>query len=216
MVAMKNINTEKVLEFFRKLEDCLLIVEGKRDVRALNTLGLTNILAINGRPLIAIVEMVAELMDSQASKSLERKEPRVIASDEVTGFESISDIIILTDFDKEGRRIAGRLLRLLRAHKISPNQRLRLRIMNLGFNKIEDITMDSILASNKSVCGGRRLPVEKSVCGRRSLPIKRLRKEGDDYVKTSSNVHKIRGKGVNKGKGSGRKAGHHRSGVWSD
>ena len=156
---MKKGNPEEILGFFRKIEDCLLIVEGKKDAKALNTLGITNILAINRRPLIAIVEKVAELRDIQV----------------------YSDIIILTDFDREGRHIAARLSRLLRAHRIHPNQRLRSRIMNFGFNKIEDIKMDSIM----------KIEFEK---------------RGDVYVKTSSNFNKVRDKGYNKGKRCGREA----------
>ena len=127
---MNRRNPERILEFFRGIEDCLLIVEGKRDAKALNTLGLKNILPINGRPLIAIVDIVAELR----------------------GNHGYSDIIILTDFDREGRHIAARLSRLLRAHKIHPNQRLRSRIMAFGFNKpvvVSDIGSLSEVVSDK-------------------------------------------------------------------
>lgn len=188
---MRNRDPEKVLEFFREIEDCLLIVEGKKDAKSLNTLGLTNILAINGRPLIEIVEKVA--------RSMEKSQPGAEGS---RGKGKYSDIIILTDFDREGRHIAGRLSRLLRAYKIHPNQRLRGRVMNFGFNKVEDIKMESILKI------GERLRVTKS--------LDRKVRRGDDYVKVGSNVNKIRNKSVNKGKRRGGKARHHRSGVWSD
>ena len=146
-------NPEKIIEFFRGIGECLLIVEGKRDARALNTLGLKNILPINGRPLNAIVDLVADLRESH----------------------QYSDIIVLTDFDREGRHIAGRLGALLRAHRIHPNQRLRSRIMNFGFNKVEDIKMDSILKIGFN------------------------RKGSDVYVKTGTDVDKVRHKGFNKG-----------------
>lgn len=215
---MNRRDPERVLEFFGGVGDCLLVVEGKRDARALNTLGLKNILAINGRPLIAIVDMVAGLKANH----------------------KYSDIIVLTDFDREGRHMATRLGKLLRAYKIHPNQRLRSRIMKFGFNKIEDIRMDSILAlGGKSACGRRSLPIENSACGWRRHPIEKstyrqqgflkgsacrgaavrlpIEKErGDDYVKAGSNFNKIRDKGFDKGEGRRGKAGHHRCGVRSD
>jgi 5S rRNA maturation endonuclease (ribonuclease M5) len=169
---MNRRNPEGILEFFGGIEDCLLIVEGKRDAKSLNTLGLKNILPISGRPLTAIVDKVAELK----AKSLSVPEG---------GGRQVrySDIIVLTDFDREGRHIAGRLSTLLRAHKIHPNQRLRSRIMNFGFNKIEDIKMDSILRMGFN---------------------RRIR--GDDYVKTGTDVDKVRHKGVHKGKRRGGEA----------
>ncbi len=179
---MNRRNPERILEFFSGIKDCLLVVEGKRDAKALNTLGLKNILAINGRPLIAIVDRVADLRENH----------------------KYFDIIVLTDFDREGRHMAARLGKLLRAHKIHPNQRLRSRIMKFGFNKIEDIKMDSILRI------GERMRVTKSP------DRKVLERRGDDHVKAGSNINKIRYKGFNKGKRYSGKAGHHRRGVRPD
>jgi 5S rRNA maturation endonuclease (ribonuclease M5) len=167
----------RILEFFRELRDCLLIVEGRKDAKSLNTLDLTNILAINGRPLITVADKVAELAAGNTGDEVARNKG------------GYSDIIILTDFDRKGRDIAARLGRLLRARKIHPNQRLRSRIMSFGFNKIEDITMDSILRlgmrNRKFTAGAHGKPAGK--------------KEGDDYVKTSSDFNEIRHKGGDKG-----------------
>ncbi len=123
---MKRFDPEKVLEFFAKLKDCLLIVEGKKDAKSLNTLDLTNILAINGRPLTTVAEKVAEMRERAS-------------------VWRYSDTIILTDFDKEGRKLAARLSVEIRARNILPNQQLMSRVMNFGFNKIEDIKLDSVL-----------------------------------------------------------------------
>lgn len=191
--SMRRRSPEGLLEFFRDIGDCLLIVEGKRDAKALNTLGLKNILAINGRPLTAIVDRVAGLMANHKAHT----------GGGVAGEEGISDIIVLTDFDREGRHIAARLSRLLRAHRIHPNQRLRSRIMNFGFNMIEDIKMESIMALGRNNAGAR-------------LSMKHERKRGDDYVKTRSNFNKIRDKGLDKGKGHRGEAGHHRRSVRTD
>ena len=125
---MKSRDSEKILAFLEKISDSLVIVEGKKDVRALNTLNFKNILPINGKPLVTVAEMVVKM----------------------TGDHRYSDIIILSDFDSEGRRIAAKLSRLLRARKVHPNQRLRSRVMAIGFNKCEDIKLSSILRIGKS------------------------------------------------------------------
>ena len=148
---------EEMLELLGKIRDFLVIVEGKKDVKALNTLGITNIIAISGKPLIAVVEKVASsresqrLQNSQSSQKARNTDAKRVHAVPAcahrvagNGEKEISDIIILTDFDREGRHIAARLRRLLRAHRIEPNQRLRSRIMAFGFNRIEDITLCSV------------------------------------------------------------------------
>ena len=152
--GMRKKDPDFMLEFLKGLEDCLLIVEGKKDAKSLNTLGLKNILAINGKPLVSVTRRIADLRENHR----------------------YSDIIILTDFDCEGRRIAAELDRLLRAHSIHSNQRVRHRILSFGFTRIEEISMDSL--------------------------IKLKEKGSDDNVKTSSNINKIRDKGLDKGERS--------------
>jgi 5S rRNA maturation endonuclease (ribonuclease M5) len=163
------LDTEAMLAILKELEDCLLVVEGKRDAKSLKTLGLKNIVIINRRPLVSVADEVAGLADHKAPQG------------KTIGQEGLyrgnhSDIIILTDFDREGRRMDARLSSLLRARCVHPNQRLRLRVMKFGFNKIEDITLESV----------KRL-------GSRS-------RRGDDNVKASAYIDKVRHKGVNKGK----------------
>ena len=101
-------------EFVRLLErlkDFVVIVEGKKDRAALKTLGLYNVIAINGRPLIKVV-------------------------DEVRGLGNAP--VILTDFDSKGMEIARKLNSLFQAFRIHPNSGLRCRLMGFGKNRIED------------------------------------------------------------------------------
>ena len=190
---MRDRNPEHILGFFAKIGDCLLIVEGKRDEKSLNTLGLTNILAINGRPLISVAQKANQML----------KAPEGTKAAESGGSERYPDIIILTDFDREGRLIAAKLSRLLRAHKIHPNQRLRSCIMKFGFNKIEDIRMEPIMKMKKR--------------NRKAMPSGgRYKKRGDIHVKTGSNVNKVRCKGYYKGERCSGEAGYHRSGIRPD
>jgi len=106
---------ENFINILDELKDNILIVEGKKDFKALKSLGMRCIIAINSKPLIEVVHRVLKLCDH-------RKE-----------------VIILTDFDEEGKRIAARLEFLLRRYRVHPNSRLRCKVMNLGINKIEDL-----------------------------------------------------------------------------
>lgn len=111
MTRNKGITIEKLKEILIDLEDKLLIVEGKKDKKALKSLGLKNIIAIEGRPLYEVVENIKT-----------RKE-----------------IVILTDFDKKGRYIEKKLRYLLQKYRKRINSRLRGKIMSLGKNQIEDL-----------------------------------------------------------------------------
>jgi 5S rRNA maturation endonuclease (ribonuclease M5) len=105
------IDEEKLKKILEDFEDKLIIVEGKRDKKALKSLGMKDIIAINGRPLYMVAEIALK----------DKKE-----------------IVILTDFDKKGRDIEKRLKNLLQKHGKNPNSKLRWKIMSLGKNKIED------------------------------------------------------------------------------
>lgn len=103
---------EDFLEISRELRGKLLVVEGKNDEKALKSLGLNNIIKINRKPLYQIAEEI-----SSAAK----------------------EIVMLTDFDREGRALASRLTRLLKPYKIRINRRLRKKIMELGKPEIENL-----------------------------------------------------------------------------
>lgn len=112
MRKRQEIDEEEIIEILGELEDRLVLVEGKNDKKALKSLGLKNIIAINGRPLYEVAEI--------ASKAKR-------------------EIVILTDFDKKGREIEKRLRSLLQTQGKHPNSRLRGKVMSLGKNKIEDL-----------------------------------------------------------------------------
>jgi 5S rRNA maturation endonuclease (ribonuclease M5) len=107
----KGIDEEKLEIIIKDLMEQVVIVEGKRDKKALKSLGLKDIIAINGRPLYEVAEIASN---------------------------SIRPIVILTDFDKKGRQIEKKLRSLLQKHGKQPNLRLRWKVMDLGKNKIED------------------------------------------------------------------------------
>ncbi len=68
----------------------LIIVEGKKDKLALETLGIKNILTLN-KPLFSVIELVAE---------------------------SYKECIILSDLDKEGKKIYSVLKKDLQRHGV--------------------------------------------------------------------------------------------------
>lgn len=102
---------EYLKTIIEKLNDKLIIVEGKRDEMALKNLGLNCIFTINGKPLYEV-----------ANYAIKTKK----------------QVVILTDFDRRGRLINEKLNYLLSRHGKRPNKRLRCMIMGLGKNKIED------------------------------------------------------------------------------
>jgi 5S rRNA maturation endonuclease (ribonuclease M5) len=153
---------EKFINTIEELKECIVIVEGKRDKRALENLGIHNTVPINGKPLIEIVQQVADM--------------------------GTVKVIILTDFDREGRRIARKLDLLLKKYGIHPNSRLRCCVMNFGWNKIDDI----------------------GVLAKPGL------KEDDIHVKASTYFNKVRDKGKDKSERDNRKTRHNRSGLRPD
>ncbi len=110
-----------VLEFSKELEGKLVIAEGRKDGRALKTLGVKNIVLLNGRPL---TELALHVSKSIASSGNE---------------ESGEEVVILTDFDSEGKKLAARLDYLLKKHKVMVNSRIRRKFMKFGKTRIEDL-----------------------------------------------------------------------------
>ena len=95
----------ELLEWLETLKSSstLIIVEGKKDRAALNKLGLTNIVTLEG-PLYRNVEEIAE----KASKT---KNPH--------------RAIILTDLDPEGKKLYSRLKKDLGEHGVEIDDRFR-------------------------------------------------------------------------------------------
>ena len=80
-----------------KKENKLIIVEGIKDKRALESLGLTNIMTLK-KPLYAVVEEIA-------SKTKE--------------------VILLTDLDPKGKELFARLSKDLQKHGVKVDNRFR-------------------------------------------------------------------------------------------
>jgi 5S rRNA maturation endonuclease (ribonuclease M5) len=95
-----------------ELKSIAAVVEGKKDVRALESLGLSKVIPLNNKPPIKLIEEVES--------------------------RGIKEVVILTDFDKEGRKLAAKLRTLFETRNIRLNSRLRCRMMQFGKSRIED------------------------------------------------------------------------------
>ena len=93
-------NSEEVKKFLDRLSvtEKTVIVEGKKDEKALKLIGVRKVFCLNKKPLFAIAEDVA----SQNKK-----------------------VIILTDLDKEGRRIYGKLKTYLQRSGVEIDNQFR-------------------------------------------------------------------------------------------
>ena len=100
-----------------KNSNTLIIVEGKKDKIALQKLGLANIIELNKKPLFQIVEEISNSND---------------------------ECIILTDLDKKGKELYGKLNSSLQKHGVKVNNKLReFLFKNTKLRQIEG--MDSYL-----------------------------------------------------------------------
>jgi 5S rRNA maturation endonuclease (ribonuclease M5) len=99
-IPMKDEQSEKFNAILDKIKksNILIIVEGKRDRSALEKLGLKNIKELSKKPLFQVVE---EAVD-------ETKE-----------------VVILTDLDKKGKELYGKLNRDLQGFGVKVNNELR-------------------------------------------------------------------------------------------
>ena len=90
----------KIYKIFDEIKNShtLIIVEGKKDKIALQKLGLTNIIELNKKPLFQIVEEISNLNE---------------------------ECIILTDLDKKGKELYGKLNSNLQKHGVKVNNKLR-------------------------------------------------------------------------------------------
>lgn len=107
--------TEQIREIQKEVRNFIevpIIVEGKKDERALKKLGFKKIVKISGRPLEKVFE-------------------------ESSNYKSV---VILTDFDEEGKKIFSELNKLFSSHRIKVHTFLRNKIKStLKIKKIEEI-----------------------------------------------------------------------------
>ncbi len=110
-----------LLEVAQQLKDKYVIVEGKRDEEVLRSLGVKNTIKIAQGNIHEI--------------------PFTLNSNK--------EIVILTDFDRAGRKLASRANNIFKAHRLKVNSHLRKRFMSLGKTRVEDFRTISQQLSTK-------------------------------------------------------------------
>ncbi len=120
---MGGLNTVFTFDNMDELEEILrdvnlpIIVEGKSDVEVLEKHGAEDVIYLKGRPLYKVALMVSK---------------------------SYKEALVLTDFDREGRKIAKKLNVFLERFGVVPKNSLRGKIKELvtkeGVSQIENIS----------------------------------------------------------------------------
>ncbi len=88
----------------------LILVEGKKDKKALQSFGLKNIQSLENRPLFEVIESIKE-----------------------------KDLVLLTDLDTEGRKIYSKLHQGLQRRGIKINNTLRNKLFKTPVRQIEGL-----------------------------------------------------------------------------
>ena len=93
-------NSDKILEFLEKIRKnkVLVIVEGKNDKKALKHYDITNVLVLHGKPLYKVIEEVVA---------------------------RTKECVILTDLDKKGKELYGKLNSKLSQMGVKVDNRFR-------------------------------------------------------------------------------------------
>lgn len=111
---------ERVVE---KTKDLLFIVEGKKDKKVLFELGIRHILPISGKSLENIAEYI--------------------------GAENWKSVVILTDFDRDGKKKAEKLEKLLQSYVLIERATRRF-FKSLKIAKIEELKGVAKLVNSRS------------------------------------------------------------------
>jgi len=104
---------ESVEEWANKLKDKIVIVEGIKDRKALNNLGVRNVIILN-KPIHQIIDYISE---------------------------RYKDVVILTDLDKKGRELYSKLRFGLERNHIKIDNRFRIFLFRERISHIEGIRL---------------------------------------------------------------------------
>src|SRR3989338_8252850 len=111
---------DEFLELIEELKqnNTMIVVEGKKDDFALQELGLKNIIELSKKPLFAVVEQISD---------------------------SCRECAILTDLDKKGKELYGKLSSDLQLRGVRINNKLRnFLFKNTKIRQIEGIQLEKL------------------------------------------------------------------------
>jgi 5S rRNA maturation endonuclease (ribonuclease M5) len=101
-------------QFSLKNPDWAILVEGKRDLKALKMFGIENVVEMKGRKYHDIAEHLSE---------------------------SYTGVVLLMDFDPEGEAIFRKLSRVLETYGLKTDTSFRERLRELGIRFVEEIPL---------------------------------------------------------------------------
>jgi 5S rRNA maturation endonuclease (ribonuclease M5) len=121
----------QLLKEIQKYQDMLIIVEGKKDKSALESLGFSRVFVINesGKSIYEKIEQIDEKTDKEK-------------------------VCILTDFDKKGRQLYFLLKRELVEKGVKIDSSLRSYLLKAGLSHIEGI--DSFVKTIEKKSNGKK------------------------------------------------------------
>ena len=93
-----------------KENNYLVIVEGKKDKKALNKLGLSNVVFLENRPLFEFVESIEE-----------------------------ENVVVLTDLDSEGRKLFNKIRHQLQRRGVKLHNKIRNNLFKSRLRNIEGL-----------------------------------------------------------------------------
>ena len=107
-----NLKTDNIKEEISKIKqnNYLVIVEGKKDKKALNELGITNVIFLKNKPIFEIIESI-----------------------------NGKDIVILTDLDSEGKKLFNKLRHQLQRRGVKLHNKLRNLLFKTKLRHIEGL-----------------------------------------------------------------------------
>jgi len=101
---------EEILEAIHKVRSKVILVEGKKDKKALEALGCTRISTLENKALFEVVEAVKE-----------------------------KEIVLLTDLDSEGKKLYSQLKKMFSQRGVVIDDRLRLLLFKHKISVIESL-----------------------------------------------------------------------------
>ena len=104
-------NIEEWLEDLKR-SDKIIIVEGPNDKKALEYFGINNIVTLSRKPIFQIVEDISMIAHQ---------------------------VIILTDFDKKGKELYGKLSSALQRHGVQIDNKFREYLLRTRLSHIEGL-----------------------------------------------------------------------------
>ena len=102
-----------MIEVERELEKAkgkLVLVEGIKDKKALESLGFVNVVTLKNRPLFEVVESIGE-----------------------------KEVVVLTDLDREGKKLFSILRKGFQRRGIKVDTKLRVALFKTGVRQIESL-----------------------------------------------------------------------------